>query len=157
MDALYWGPNWTSRPSSEFRERLEESLSGPQWVICGNFNRSRDLSRDVILSRATAVICLNYWLPLIFGRALKRTTLRVMTGEQLYSGNRKTLRDTFLSRDSILLWVLTSHRRRSRWSRELFDGPEYPHVRRIEFHQPKDTEAFLRSIRIQRSANVIAN
>ena len=57
---------------------------------------------------------------------VRRTIRRVLTQEELYSGNRESLRMAFLSRESILWWVITTfHRRRKRY-RQLFDMRHLP-------------------------------
>ena len=142
MDAIHWGPNWTPATKPELRERLDDALTAPRWVCCGNYTSVADL----ILSRATAVVWLNYPFPMIFFRALRRTVRRIVTGERLYAGNRETFRKAFLSHDSILLWVMTSHRRRWHRYRQLFDGPEYPHLRRIELSGVRATRRFVSTL-----------
>jgi adenylate kinase family enzyme len=88
LDALFWQPNWTPRPSEEFRKLVAQELSQGCWVTDGNYN----VVRDLVWSRATTVIWLNYVFPLVLWRALTRTVRRVMTQEELFSGNRESLR-----------------------------------------------------------------
>ena len=57
-------------------------------------------------------------------RALSRTLKRAVNRQILYSGNRESLRMAFLTKDSILLWVLkTYHRRRREYTRMLLTDP----------------------------------
>lgn len=110
LDAIYWLPNWIPRPPDEFRTLVEEAICAEQWVLDGNYSRTRDM----VWSRATALIWLNYPLPVVVYRALRRTTQRVFDKQTLYAGNRETFRRAFLSKDSILLWVLKTYYRRRR-------------------------------------------
>ena len=139
LDALHWLPDWTERPREEFRSIVEKAVSADEWVVDGNYSKTR----DIVWSRATAVIWLNYSFPVVLSRALTRTTRRIFEKEVLYSGNRETFRKSFLSRDSFIFWVLKSYHRRRR---------EYPHLlkelqkRDLEiqvFRTPAEAEKFL--------------
>jgi hypothetical protein len=50
---------------------------------------------------------------------------------------------TFCSRDSILLWALTTYRRRRREYPALFTQPEHAHLRVIHLRSPWATRAWL--------------
>ena len=50
-----------------------------------------------------------------------------------------------LSRDSIILWAITSHRRVRREYRRIFDDGDLPHLRVIELRGPAEAEAFVAS------------
>jgi adenylate kinase family enzyme len=137
LDALHWQPNWIERPDDEFRALAAAALAQNSWVTDGNY------VRDLVWSRATTVIWLNYAFPVVLWRAVARTLRRAQTGEELFSGNRESLRMAFFSRDSILWWVLTTfHRRRKRY-RALFDTPPSPRLEYVEFLKPPEAEHFL--------------
>lgn len=142
LDALYWLPNWVPRPTDEFRALVAEAVSQEQWVTDGNYSAVRDL----VWTRATAVIWLNYTFPTVFGRVLRRTLRRTLTHEELYMGNRESLRRSFLSRDSILWWVITTFRRRRRQFRVLFDQPATVSYLRAEFRRPSEARRFLAAL-----------
>jgi len=89
------------------------------------------------------VIWLNYSFSIVLWRALTRTLRRGLTREEIFSGNRESLRMAFLSRESILWWILTTvHRRRKRY-RSLFDTRTSPHLAYVEFRNPIEAENFL--------------
>jgi adenylate kinase family enzyme len=73
LDAIHWLPNWRPRPSDEFRWLVEAAVAAAQWVLDGNYSQTR----DVVWSRATALIWLNYPLHVVIYRALRQTTRRV--------------------------------------------------------------------------------
>jgi adenylate kinase family enzyme len=139
LDALYWQPNWVPRPPDEFRALTTQALAQDCWVTDGNYGAVRDL----VLSRATTVIWLNYVFPLVLWRALTRTMRRVLTQEELFSGNRESLRMAFFSRESILWWVITTFYRRRQQYRELFDRRTTPHSTYVEFRNPSEAQNFL--------------
>ena len=142
LDAIYWKPNWVNRPPEEFRPLAQEALMGEHWVVDGNYA----VARDIIWGQATAVIWLNYSFPRVMWRALYRTIKRSVTQQELFSGNRETLRKAFLTRDSILLWVITSYRRNRRGYRASFDQREFPHLQTIELKKPSDADQLLQSL-----------
>jgi adenylate kinase family enzyme len=140
LDAINWLPGWRPRPHEEFRMLVEEAVSADEWVLDGNYSRTR----DIVLPRATALIWLNYSFPLVGYRALSRTTRRVFYKQTSYAGNKETFRRAFLSRDSILVWVLkTFHRRRREYSELLQELRRDERMRIIVFRTPSEAERFL--------------
>ena len=139
LDALHWGPNWAETPIDEFRTKVENSLKGTKWVINGNYGKVR----DIVWSRADTIFWLDYSLPRIMWQLIKRTFRRVALKEKLWGGNRESLSTTLLSKDSILLWALTSYQRRKRQYPQLFEMKENSHLAVIRARNPKHTRQFL--------------
>lgn len=143
LDALSWLPDWVERPKDEFLNLAKRAAADDAWVFDGNYSRVREM----VWSRATAIIWLNYSFPRTFYRALHRTTRRVASGETVCAGNRETFGKAFLSRDSILLWVLTSyHEKRRRYSK-LLEESGLSGKKIFIFQHPKQAEEFLQRIR----------
>jgi hypothetical protein len=61
----------------------------------------------------------------------------------LYAGNRESFPEAFLSRKSMLLWVLKTFHRRRRQYAALRAGSAFPHLEWREFRRPGDAERFL--------------
>jgi adenylate kinase family enzyme len=141
LDALHWQPNWTEVSLDIFRDRTEQALSSNRWVVDGNYSKVR----DIIWSRADTVVWLDYTLPVIMTRLLRRTFRRVVLQEELWSGNRETLQ-LALSRDSILLWALRTYKKRRREYPILFEQPDYAHLKVVHLRSPKTTNAWLSSL-----------
>jgi hypothetical protein len=95
--------------------------------------------------RATSIVWLNLRFATVFARALRRTMRRSLTGEELYAGNRESLGRAFLSRESILLWVLQTYGRRRREFQLLKQGAQ--DVQWFEFQRTSEASAFLQRIR----------
>ena len=110
LDSLFWGPSWAETPDAEFRPKVRSVVQGSEWVIDGNYSRIRDL----VWPRAEMVIWLDYRLGVILFRVIRRTLRRGLRREELWNGNRESLRTSLLSRDSIILWSLRTYRRRKR-------------------------------------------
>ena len=143
LDALHWRPGWTPAPREELRALVSEAVAAERWVLDGNYRAVR----DIVWPRATGIVWLNYSFALVFSRVLTRTLRRALRREILFAGNRESLRKSFLSRDSILWWVITTYQRRRREYPVLFTRPEYAHLSVIIHRTPADTERFLEMIR----------
>lgn len=139
LDGIHWMCGWRERPVEEVRRMAVEAAAADRWVMDGNYRAVR----DVVWGRATAVVWLNYPFRVVLWRALSRTTRRVITQEELFSGNREGFRQSFLSRDSIILWAMTSYRRVRREYRRILDDGEYQHLRVIELRVPAEAEALV--------------
>jgi adenylate kinase family enzyme len=139
LDALHWGPNWTAAEKSVFRERTAQALSGDAWATDGNYSTVR----DIVWARADTVVWLDYSLPVILGRVTWRTVRRSVTQEELWGGNRERLRQSFLSRGSIIWWALHTYRRRQREYPLLFGQPQHAHLEIVHLRSPRATRRWL--------------
>jgi adenylate kinase family enzyme len=141
LDAINWQPNWTPISPSEFQVRVAEAVRPERWVIEGGYSPVRPL----IWARADTVIWLDYPLPFVFWRLLRRTIRRMMKNEVLWNGNRESF-VTLFSTDSIIVWLFRTYWRRKKQYPELFTLPEYRHLNVLRFQSPKETSAWLNSI-----------
>jgi len=143
LDALSWGPDWTMRPDDVFRAEVATAAAGDQWVVDGNYSKTR----DIVWARADTVVWLDYSFPCVFMRLARRTARRAFTREELWHGNRESLRMSLLSRESILLWAIKTHRRRHREYSELLARPENKHLVVVRLRCPRETTRWLASAR----------
>jgi adenylate kinase family enzyme len=141
LDALYHEPNWTEAPTDVFRKRVEQALRGDKWVVDGNYAKVR----DIVWSRADTVVWLDYPLPVIMGRVVRRTFRRVVMQEELWNGNRETWK-TLFSGDSIILWVLQTYRKNRKEYPIVLSQPEYAHLKIVHLRSPKATSAWLQNL-----------
>jgi adenylate kinase family enzyme len=135
MDSLVHGPGWIETSDDELRARVEPILAGDGWVVDGTYQRKLGW---LVPDAADTVVWLDLparvWLP----RLLRRTARRWWRREELWNGNRESLRTTLFSRDSVLWYAVRNHRRRRRvWSTEL---ARYPVVR---LRSPEEVERWL--------------
>jgi len=139
LDPLYWHTDWTPKPGEHFVELVKTATEQPQWVISGNYGSVR----EHLWPRAEVVIWLNYSFVIVLYRVLKRTLRRVFNREVLWHGNRESFRMSFLSKNSIILWVVTTyHRRRRQLATLRYDG-SFPHLAWIELRHPSEAQALL--------------
>jgi adenylate kinase family enzyme len=108
LDSLFWGRDWQPAPLELFRHRVEREIRDGDWIVVGNYGQVRDL----VWHAADTLIWLDLPFLLVMGRLLRRTIGRVLSRQELWgTGNRETFRNAFLSRHSILLWAIKTHRR----------------------------------------------
>jgi len=130
LDALYWGPDWQPAPFELFRYRVECETRDGDWIVVGNYSQVRDL----VWHEADTLVWLDLPLGVVMTQLLSRTVQRIATAEDLWgTGNRETVRKSFFSRDSILLWAFKTHRRnRARFAAEFARLAETKHVVRLQ-------------------------
>src|SRR5439155_8414511 len=101
---------------------------------------------DLLWPRATSIIWLNLGFITVFNRVVRRSIRRGASGEALYSGNRESLARSFLSKESILLWVLRTYWRRRNDYRALRQGGRFPNLRWREFRRQAEASDFLQNV-----------
>lgn len=141
LDALYWLPGWTARDPDDFRARVAEAVAGEAWVADGNYS----VARGVLWPRATDIVWLNYGRHVVWPRVLGRTVARVAGRQELWAGNRESFRQAFLSRQSILLWSLTTFAKNRLKYAELRADPRWAGLRWHELRTPREAQAWLRA------------
>jgi adenylate kinase family enzyme len=110
LDAIYWLPNWQVKPLEQFRIDVQAALEAcPQgWIFVGNYRHVQDL----VLPQADTVLWLRFPFRVSFWRLFKRTVARAWTQQPLWEGNpnQESWRQSFFSRNSILLYAITSRK-----------------------------------------------
>lgn len=142
LDALYWDPGWTPATDDVFRARVDAALAGDAWIVDGGYAGVRDLT----WGRAEHMIWLDYSMPRALWQLTRRTLRRRMRNEELWNGNRERLRDFFLSRDSLYLWVIKTHHRKRREYPEYLRAPEMRHLTVARVRNPRQLEAHVASL-----------
>jgi adenylate kinase family enzyme len=137
LDAIHWQAGWRELDAAELRRRVEPVVAGDAWVIDGSY---RGKLGDLVLDAADTVVWLDLprsvWLP----RLVARTIRRVVRREELWNGNRETLRGAVSGPDSLLGYALRiAPRRRQRYPREL------AHLRVARLRTRAEVDAFLES------------
>ncbi|HLT37625.1 MAG TPA: hypothetical protein VK034_15135 [Enhygromyxa sp.] len=146
LDAVNHQPNWTTLEPGEFRRRVREFVARPRWVIDGNYTAVGAL--DIIWERAETVIWLDLPRALVVSRVARRSLRRVLTGEQLWNGNRERLGE-LLSLDSersIVAWAWVHFAgNRAKFERRCRE-PRWRHLQIIRLRSPAQVRAWLDSV-----------
>ena len=135
MDGLYHGPDWT--PNEDFIERVAAATAGEAWITDGNYRAARAYT----WGRADLIVWLDFPLRVTFWRLTRRTFRRWWRREVLWNGNRETLRNHFLSKDSLFLWALQTHWRHRRQYPQQFAALGARNV--VRLRSPRQLERWL--------------
>ncbi|KZT43508.1 hypothetical protein SISSUDRAFT_1068790 [Sistotremastrum suecicum HHB10207 ss-3] len=99
LDHYGWQPSWVETDVADFRARVGAKLAeDPKgWVVDGVYSKKLGLDPP---------------FPLLFWRLFLRTIGRIIgTSPPCAPGCDESLRQTFLSKDSILWWAISVHRK----------------------------------------------
>lgn len=147
LDEHWHLPGWQQRTVEEFRARVSEAVAGDAWVVDGNYSKVKDIVTD----RADTLVWLDYPFALNFWRIVRRTLLRARRGEIVCNGNREDVFKSFFTRDSVIWWMITTHRKNHRLCTEFMTDPGLTHLERIHLRHPRETEAWLQTLPSSRS------
>ena len=127
-------------PAEEVRAQVAEVMAQGGWVIDGNWTGTLSTT---VFDAADEVVWLDLPFRTTFPRLLRRTLNRIRTRKPLWeTTNRETIRSAFLSRDSILLYSVTSRGARRRKCLALV--AKRPHVR---LRSPAEVQRYLAEAR----------
>jgi len=137
LDALVHGPGWAETPDDVLRAQVRQIVASDGWVIDGTYLRKLG---TLVLDEADLIVWLDLpirvWLP----RLLRRTVRRLRSGEELWNGNRESLRDAFWGRKSLFGYALQTHfQRRREWPAGLGERPF------VRLRTPAQVREFLES------------
>jgi adenylate kinase family enzyme len=142
LDALYWGPQW-SKPSIEvFRQRVEQALAAPGWVVDGNYSMVRDLT----WGKADTLVWLDYSLPIILWRLTWRTLGRIFRHEVLWNSNKESFRGTFFDKESLFLYAISSQRKQRMSYPQVLCCGEFTHLQIVHLRTPRETNEWLKRL-----------
>jgi adenylate kinase family enzyme len=143
MDALFWGPDWYFPTNEEFFPRVKKVLAGENWVLDGNYSRTMGFKWE----RVQAVIWLNYSFPRTVYQAVKRALTRLVDQKELWpgTGNRENVKMLF-SRESIVLWTISSYHRQAKRNAGYLDDERFPHIVFHRIRSPRQAKIFLEKV-----------
>ena len=137
LDDVHWRPGWRENDRASELAEVDRRTSGPCWIVDGNYSWIRQAFAD----RVDLFVWFDLSLPLTLARVARRCVRRSIGGERCCNGNRESILRSLFTRDSILLWSVTSfHRLRRELNAELATAP---HVR---LRGAADAAAWERSI-----------
>lgn len=147
MDDLFWLDNWQETPDHEFFPKLQSQMDRATggWVLDGNYSRTQDLK----LRYVDTIIWLDYSFSLNLYRSVKRAIARAVTQKRLWpnSNNRESFKISFMSKDSIILWMISHHAKNRKKYLAMMNGTRYQHIQFIRLTSPKQAEKFLEQIK----------
>jgi len=117
------------------RAKVGPIVAGPGWVIDGGY---RAKLGDLVIRNADLVVWLDLPLRVWLVRLLRRTTGRVLRREELWNGNRETLRNVIFSRESLLWYSLANF-----WRRRRLYPAELAQYKVVRLRTPKEVAQWL--------------
>jgi predicted kinase len=144
LDALYFGPGFSTVPLPVLRERTTEAIAGERWVTDGN----KSAVRDLVWPRADTIVWLDYPVAVSLWRLGKRALWRtsVLTTEASHSGDKAGLPKQMLSAAKGVLTALRSHRGQRRAYPRMFAEPQNRHLAVVRLRSPRATRRWLAGV-----------
>jgi adenylate kinase family enzyme len=144
LDELHHGPNWTEASAEELRANVEAAMDSARegWVIDGNYGSKLG---DLVLQHADTIVWLDLSLFVCLRRLWSRTWRRILHREELWNGNRESIRTAFFVRDSLFAWTIKRHRPARRLLAERIERT--PHLHVVRLRSVGEVETWLRSLR----------
>ena len=142
LDALYFGPQFSTVPLPLLRERTSAAIAGDRWVTDGN----KSAVRDLVWPRADTVIWLDYPLAVSLWRLGKRALWRtsVLKAEAAAgTGGKAPLPRQLLSAAKGVLTALRSHAGQRREYPRMFAEPKNQHLAVVRLRSPRATRRWL--------------
>ena len=135
MDKLFWKPNWVEASNEEFFNKLTEAISQSTWVLDGNYTKTQSIK----WASVDTIIWIDYTFARTLFQAIKRALIRSITRQEFWegTGNIETFKKSFFSRDSIILWTLTTFKKNRIRYQALFNDPDYSHINFVRITSPK--------------------
>lgn len=142
MDAVFWKPDWQESTDEEFFSELEDKLKGDAWVLDGNYSRTT----PVKWKKVQTVIWLDYSFQRTFMQAFKRAVTRIWRREEIWegTGNRESFFRTFLSKESVLFWTITSYQKVKKGYESVISDDRFAHISFVRIRSPKEADSYLR-------------
>lgn len=141
LDALYFGPGFSTAPLPVLRDRTIAAIAGDRWVTDGN----KRAVRDLVWPRADTVIWLDYPLAVSLWRLGKRAAWRtsVLKAEAAQKDGKAGLPRQFLSAAKGVLTALRSHRGQRREYPGMFAEQANQHLAVVRLRSPRATRRWL--------------
>jgi energy-coupling factor transporter ATP-binding protein EcfA2 len=144
LDALYFGPNFSTAPLPVLRDRTRAAIAGDRWVTDGN----KSAVRDLVWPRADTVIWLDYPLVVSLWRLGKRALWRtsVLKAQAAGTDEKARLPRQFLLAAKGVLTALRSHKGQRREYPRMFAEQENQHLTVVRLRSPHATRRWLAHI-----------
>ncbi|TLD25901.1 hypothetical protein E2P81_ATG09558 [Venturia nashicola] len=147
LDALSWEAGWTQISAALMRAKADRLLPpNGHWVADGNYTKQ---VQDMVWRRAQTLVWLDYPLGVALWRVLKRTVVRMWTGEELWNGNRETLGHLLACLrpdDNLFVWCWRMHWKQREEFPMAFGREEFRHLKVLRFRSPREMEEWLESL-----------
>jgi energy-coupling factor transporter ATP-binding protein EcfA2 len=145
LDALYFGPDFSTAPLPVLRARTSEAIAGARWVTDGN----KRAVRDLVWPRADTIVWLDYPAVVSLWRLGKRAIWRTseLNARAAESGGRSGVPKQMVAAGRGVVAALRSHRGQRRAYPRLFAEPQNQHLAVVRLRSPRATRRWLDQVR----------
>ena len=142
LDAIYWQPNWSEPSNEAFFADLKSAISADVWVLDGNHSKTNHIKWQ----RTDTIIWLDFSFFRTFRQILSRSIKRAWTKGEIWkgTGNKESFRKSFLSSDSVILWMLTNYTKTKHKYGKLFNQNDLEETKLIRIRSPREAALFLK-------------
>lgn len=141
LDSLYHDAGWTPADPAVFRDRVRTAIAEQsRWATCGGY---RSHVQDITWPIADQIVWIDLPFPVTFSRMLRRTFGRVARNEELWNGNRESLRNALASRDSLILFAIQHRNKYRQTYPAALRDPAVAHVPSVRLRRPREVAAWL--------------
>jgi energy-coupling factor transporter ATP-binding protein EcfA2 len=141
LDALYFGPSFSTAPLPVLRDRTNAAIAGDRWVTDGN----KSAVRDLVWPRADTVIWLDYPMFVCLWRLGRRALWRtsVLKAQAAGTDGKAGFLRQFLLAAKGVLTALRSHKGQRREYPKMFARQENQHLAVVRLRSPRATGRWL--------------
>lgn len=143
LDDLFWLDNWEQASNELFFEKIQKQiiLAENGYVIDGNYSRTQEIKWKEI----DTIIWLDLPFHLNLFQSVKRTLIRLITKNKLWisSNNTESLK-MMLSKDSIIWWMIKTHKKNKAKYLKMMQSNEYQHIHWIHLKSKAEVSNFLK-------------
>ena len=146
LDAIHHLPGWQPIDPDEFLVRVGEITETDGWVVDGNYRTV--VVEGPVWQRADTVVWLDLPRATVMRQVVLRSLRRTVRREELWNGNRETLRSLAVwDRDgSIVRWTWTQHEKYERRYSEAMASPALRHLAFIRLRSHTEADAWLEDL-----------
>jgi adenylate kinase family enzyme len=143
LDVIFHQPGWTALDDDEFVRRVSGAIAADAWVADGNYRVAT--IEGPIWARADTVVWIDPPDRAIMYQVITRTLRRTIGRQELWNGNRESLRNVIRCdpHRSIIAWAWTTRKRNRDKYRRAMGDPAFTHLRFIRLTSRHDARAFL--------------
>lgn len=142
LDFLHWEPNWKEADVEVFKSRISKAIVSDAWIVDGQYSGKIG---SLVSKEINIIIWLDMSLFIILKRFFIRTLKRSWTREILWNGCQETLKNSVFKRNSLLMWILNTHRARRAKYLCKFKTPSEG-ITYIRLQSPKEVVNFLDNV-----------
>lgn len=145
LDAMYWLPQWQEPETAVFADKVRPVLLTEKWVLDGNFSKINAIKWQ----RVDTIIWLDYGFFRTLYQVFMRSLRRAWQHQEIWpgTGNKESFRRSFLSSESVILWMLKNYRNNRRKYTRLFNDEGMQGIRLVRLTSPKAARRFLKGLK----------